>query len=70
VGSTVKQAFDKYERNLELAEYLVRLAGHDPQKDVQIVGAGKGAALIAALESRQVVVVTARPVPEQMVASG
>ena len=55
----------------QLAEYMVRQAGYDPQKDVEIVGAGEGAALIAALESRQVdVVVTATPVPEQTVARG
>ena len=54
-----------------LAEYLVRQAGYDPHKDAEIVGAGEGPALIAALENRQVdVVVTATPVPEQMVARG
>ncbi len=53
------------------AEYLVRRAGYEPQRDVQIVGAGEGAALIAALETGQVdVVLQSVPVPEQIVARG
>jgi len=53
------------------AEYLVRLAGFTPQKEVQVVGAGADAALIAALESRQIdVLAQTVPVPEQAVARG
>ena len=53
------------------AEALVRRAGLEPQKDVEIVGAGEGPALIAALESGQVdVILQSVPVPEQVVARG
>jgi ABC-type nitrate/sulfonate/bicarbonate transport system substrate-binding protein len=53
------------------AEYMVRAAGLKPQEDVKIVGAGEGAALIAALETRQVdVFLVSMPVPEQAVARG
>ena len=47
-----------------MAEYYVQAAGLKPQVDVQIVGAGEGPALIAALESRQVdAFLTGTPVP-------
>ncbi len=53
------------------AEYLVRLAGFTPQKEVQVIGAGADAALIAALESRVIdVLAQTVPVPEQAVARG
>ncbi len=53
------------------AEYLVRLAGFTPQKEVQVVGAGEGPALIAALETRQIDVLGQTiPVAEQAVARG
>jgi NitT/TauT family transport system substrate-binding protein len=53
------------------AEGLVKRAGLEPQKDVEIVGAGDGLALITALESGQVdAFLTAVPVPEQAVARG
>jgi NitT/TauT family transport system substrate-binding protein len=53
------------------AEYLVRLAGFTPQQEAQVVGAGEGQALIAALETRQIdVLCQTVPVPEQAVARG
>ena len=53
------------------AEYHVRSAGLKPQDDVQVVGAGEGPALLAALETRQVdVVLQTIPVAEQAVARG
>ena len=53
------------------AESMVRRAGYEPQKDVKIVGAGEGMALIAALESGQAdLFLTAVPVPETAVARG
>jgi NitT/TauT family transport system substrate-binding protein len=53
------------------AEAMVRRAGYEPQKDVKIVGAGEGMALIAALESGQAdLFLTAVPVPETAVARG
>ncbi len=53
------------------AEYLVRLAGFTPQNEVQVIAAGADAALIAALESRQIdVLAQTVPVPEQAVARG
>ena len=53
------------------AEYLIRRAGLQPQRDVEVVGAGEGPALIAALENRQVdVILQSVPVPEQLVARG
>ncbi len=53
------------------AEYLVRTAGFTPQKEVQVLAAGEGAALIAALETRQIdVLVQTVPVPEQAIARG
>lgn len=53
------------------AESMVRRAGYEPQKDVKIVGAGEGQALIAALESGQAdLFLTAVPVPETAVARG
>jgi NitT/TauT family transport system substrate-binding protein len=53
------------------AEYMARGAGLKPQEDVQILGAGEGAALIAALETRQVdVILQSIPIAEQAVARG
>jgi NitT/TauT family transport system substrate-binding protein len=53
------------------AEYVVRLAGFSPQNEVQVVGAGEGPALIAALENRQVdIIFQTIPVPEQAIARG
>lgn len=53
------------------AEYVVRLAGFTPQKEVQVVGAGEGPALIAALETKQIdVLAQTIPVPEQAIARG
>jgi NitT/TauT family transport system substrate-binding protein len=53
------------------AEYVVRLAGFTPQNETQVIGAGEGPALIAALENRQVdVIFQTIPVPEQAVARG
>ena len=53
------------------AEYHVRSAGLTPQEDVQVVGAGEGPALLAALETRQVdVILQTIPVAEQAVARG
>jgi NitT/TauT family transport system substrate-binding protein len=53
------------------AEYLVRLAGLTPQQDAEVVAAGEGPALIAALESRQIdVMCQTVPVAEQAVARG
>ena len=53
------------------AEYHVRSAGLKPQEDVQVVGAGEGPALLAALETRQVdVILQTVPVAEQAVARG
>lgn len=53
------------------AEYLVRLAGFTPQKEVQVVAAGEGPALVAALETRQIdVLVQSVPVPETTIARG
>ena len=53
------------------AEYHVRSAGLKPQDDVQVVGAGEGPALLAALETRQVdVILQTIPVAEQAVARG
>lgn len=53
------------------AEYHVRSGGLKPQDDVQVVGAGEGPALLAALETRQVdVILQTVPVAEQAVARG
>ncbi len=53
------------------AEYHVRSAGLKPQEDVQVVGAGEGPALLAALDTRQVdVILQTVPVAEQAVARG
>lgn len=53
------------------AEYVVRLAGFTPQKEVQVVAAGEGPALVAALETRQIdVLIQSVPVPETTIARG
>jgi len=53
------------------AEAMVKRAGYEPQKDVKIVGAGEGPALIAALESGQAdLFLTAVPVPETAISRG
>ncbi|HWP35815.1 MAG TPA: ABC transporter substrate-binding protein [Thermodesulfobacteriota bacterium] len=54
-----------------LATFVVRKAGYEPQRDVQIIPIGAGPTWLAALENRKVdVALTATPVPETAVARG
>ncbi len=54
-----------------LALYYIKRAGYEPQKDVQVIGAGAGPVLLAALENRKVdIMATSTPDPEQAVARG
>ncbi|MBI3076109.1 MAG: ABC transporter substrate-binding protein [Deltaproteobacteria bacterium] len=54
-----------------LAEYVVRRAGYVPQKDVRIIPAGSGPAMLAALEHRKVdIILMSTPIPETAVHRG
>ncbi len=54
-----------------LALYYIKRAGYEPQVDVQVIGAGAGPVLLAALENRKVdIMATSTPDPEQAVARG
>ncbi len=54
-----------------LALYYIKRAGYEPQRDVQVIGAGAGPVLLAALENRKVdIMATSTPDPEQAVARG
>jgi NitT/TauT family transport system substrate-binding protein len=55
----------------QVGEYIVRRAGLDPQKDVQMVAAGAGPTLLAALEQRKIdVLIQSIPVPETAIHRG
>lgn len=54
-----------------LAAFVIRKAGYNPQKDVQIIPIGSGPTWLAALENRKVdVALTAPPVPETAISRG
>ncbi|MBI3078428.1 MAG: ABC transporter substrate-binding protein [Deltaproteobacteria bacterium] len=55
----------------QVARYHLHRAGLDPARDVRIIGAGAGPALVAALEQRKIdVLVQSTPVPETAVRRG
>lgn len=55
----------------QVGEYIIRRAGLEPQKDVQLVASGAGPTLIAALEQRKIdVLIQSIPVPETAIHRG
>lgn len=66
IGATRAGAF-----SFQLATHYVRKAGYTPQQDVQLIGTGGGAPMLAALEQGRVdIACTSSPTPELAVSRG